>query len=42
MLARGFWGQLLGEGNIEGNLERQVGLEGCGVNTFMMEPHWAH
>lgn len=40
MLARGFWGQLLGEGNIEGNLERQVGLEGRGVNTFRMEPRW--
>lgn len=40
MLARGFWGQLLGEGNIEGNLERQVGLERCDVNTFGMGPSW--
>ena len=34
MLARSPWGQILGEGNIEGELERQVGMEGCGVNTF--------
>ena len=40
MLARGFGGQLLEEGNIEGNLERRIGLEGCGVNTFGMGPSW--
>lgn len=40
MLARGFGGQLLEEGNIEGNLERRIGLEGCGANTFGMGPSW--
>lgn len=32
-LARKAWGQPLGGGNIEGDLERPVGIEGCGINT---------
>ena len=32
-MARRPWGQLLGGGNIESNLER-LGIGGCGINTF--------